>query len=137
MKKLKLRYVALVAIMLLVSFSTALAEAAPEAPAVVFDLTAIINGLIAILATWLVRYAIPWLRTRTQLWQRQLLVDATYAAVNAAEMIYGSGAGKKKMEYVVNDLYRKGIAVDMSAIEAAVKDLPENMKDELLKIDEQ
>lgn len=130
---MKLKYLILVVLLAALTFSVAFAEtAAPAAPAFTWDLTDIINAAIALLVGWLIRYAIPWIRVRTNAWQRQLLVDLIGTAVMAAEQKLGSGKGKEKLDYVINDLHSRGVDIDLAAIEAAVKTLPENMTSALL-----
>ena len=43
--------------------------------------------------------------------------------VYAAEQIYGAGKGSVKLEYVCDELEARGLKVDLSAIEAAVREM--------------
>lgn len=43
--------------------------------------------------------------------------------VYAAEQLYGAGQGSVKLEYVEDELERRGLKVDVSAIEAAVREM--------------
>jgi hypothetical protein len=85
------------------------------------DITPIAEALIALLATLITMKVIPWLKMRLTLQQQELLNAATRTLVFAAEQIYGTGAGAKKLEYVQRGLEERGFTVDMAVIEAAVK----------------
>lgn len=43
--------------------------------------------------------------------------------VYAAEQLYGAGKGTMKLEYVEDELERRGLKADASAIEAAVREM--------------
>lgn len=54
--------------------------------------------------------------------------------VFAAEQLYGSGKGATKLDYVVDELEARGITVDLSAIEAAVREM--NLEQSWLKAEQ-
>ena len=43
--------------------------------------------------------------------------------VYAAEQIYGAGKGSAKLQYVREELENRGLAIDLPAIEAAVREM--------------
>ena len=91
------------------------------------DLTPIFQAIIALLAALVTYKLIPWLKARNELADQEkaqarwnLLTATTKALVFAAEQIYGAGMGHEKLEYVKQELERRGFTVDVSAIEGAV-----------------
>lgn len=86
------------------------------------DLTAIVQAFIALLATVVTCYLIPWIRARTNEKQRDYIRSVIRALVYAAEQLYGAGNGKKKLEYVCEELELRGYDIDLSEIEASVYD---------------
>lgn len=93
-----------------------------------FDLTGLFEIVLSILSVIASCFIIPWLKEKLDAEKLERLVKWVKIAVEAAEQLYGSGAGKQKREYVVNFLLAKGIVFDidkMSAIiESAVYQLP-------------
>ncbi len=90
------------------------------------DLTPIFQALIALLASLITIKVIPWIQTRTNAQQQEMLRASVSVAVYAAEQIYGAGAGHDKLLYVKGQLAKKGFHVDIDEIEAAVQDLSLN-----------
>lgn len=87
------------------------------------DLTPILQTLIGLLAALATAKVIPWIKARTTT-QQQILLQATVGIlVNAAEQIYGAGKGPEKLAYVKAELEKRGLTVDVAAIEAAVREL--------------
>lgn len=94
------------------------------------DLTPIFNAAIVLLAgiitafviPWVQTYVLPWIAANTTEKQRNILHGLYKTAVFAAEQIYGSGAGKEKLEYAKNYIRNKGYTVDYDMIEATVKE---------------
>lgn len=93
-----------------------------------FDFTGIFEIVISVLSVIASCFIIPWLKEKLSAEKLERLVKWVKIAVEAAEQLYGSGAGQQKKEYVVNFLLEKGIVFDadkMSAIiESAVYQLP-------------
>lgn len=92
------------------------------------DITPFVNAAIALIATVISVFLIPWIKSKTTDSQRKQLVEWTKIAVAAAEQIYiGSGRGEEKKEYVLAFLKDAGFNIDLesvnAAIEAAVKQL--------------
>lgn len=86
------------------------------------DLTPILQAVIALAAALITAYVIPWIRSKTTLEQRELLLSVITSLVYAAEQIYGAGHGEDKLAYVVEQLKDRGMTVDVAAIEAIVKE---------------
>ncbi len=87
-----------------------------------FDITSIIEAVIALISAVITVLLIPWIRTKTTESQRQKLVAWTKIAVAAAEQIFkGTGRGEEKKKYVISFLKGKGITFDENSINAAVE----------------
>lgn len=101
----------------------ALAESDAVRQGVEIDLTAIIQAAIGLLAAFITAKVIPWINARTTAQQQALLRAVVQMLVSAAEQIYGSGTGQKKLEYVESQLRQRGYDVDRATIEAAVREM--------------
>ncbi|MCX4355860.1 MAG: phage holin, LLH family [Oscillospiraceae bacterium] len=93
-----------------------------------FDITAIVNAIIAALAAFITVFLVPWIRTKTTSQQREDLIAWIKIAVSAAEQMYkGDKRGEEKKQFVLDFLESNGFTVDdesvNAAIEAAVKQL--------------
>lgn len=86
------------------------------------DLTPIINALILLLAAFVTKKLVPWIKASTNEKQQAALMTATSIAVFAAEQLYGAGKGAEKLEYVVSALEERGYTADIALIEATIKD---------------
>lgn len=84
------------------------------------DLTPILQAVIALLAALVTYRLIPWIRANTTLRQQAFIQATVQTLVYAAEQLYGAGNGSKKLEYVKEQLAKKGFDVDRAEIEAAV-----------------
>ena len=91
------------------------------------DLTPIFQAIIALLAALVTYKLVPWIQSKTTKNQQDALITAARIAVLAAEQVFGSGAGQKKLAYALDALRKAGFNVDSSlaaaAIEKAVRDL--------------
>ena len=85
------------------------------------DLTPLLQAVIALLASIITLKVIPWIKARTTAQQQVLLQSTTEILVRAAEQLYDSGKGQDKLQYVQDELARRGYQVDSAAIEAAVR----------------
>lgn len=85
------------------------------------DLTPVVQAVLALLATLVTARLIPWIKSRTTAQQQQALAAAADVLVYAAEQVYGAGHGAEKLAYVADGMAARGYAVDMAAIEAAVR----------------
>jgi len=94
-----------------------------------FDLTFIIEFVIALIFALVARYVIPWLKKKLDAEQLENIQTWVTIFVDAAEQLYqGRGRGEEKLTYVLERLEEKGFTIDISElramIEAAVYDLP-------------
>lgn len=92
------------------------------------DITPVVNAVIALAATVVSVFLIPWIMSKTTAQQRSELVAWAKIGVAAAEQIYvGQGRGDEKKQYVLEFLKSKGFDLNEesvnNAIEAAVKQL--------------
>lgn len=86
------------------------------------DFTPIIQALIALIASIITVWVIPWIKAKTTNEQQAGIRATIRTLVFAAEQVYGAGNGEAKLAYVVDRLRGKGIYVDRFEIEAAVKE---------------
>lgn len=87
------------------------------------NLTAIINAVIALLAAIVTYRVIPWIKAKTTNEQQAYMRALVKAGVYAAEQLYNTeGMGKLKLEYVKSFLQQHGFDVEITEIEAAVKE---------------
>ena len=84
------------------------------------DLTPIFQAIIALLAALVTYKLIPWIRSKTNQSQQEMMRAMVKTFVFAAEQIYGAGKGKEKLEYVKGALQEAGFDVNLDEIEAAV-----------------
>lgn len=93
-----------------------------------FDITTIIEAVIALVISVVTAVVIPFIRSKTTERQRENINGWVKIAVAAAEQLYkGSGRGAEKKDYVVTWLESFGVTVDDERldvlIEAAVYEL--------------
>ena len=74
-----------------------------------FDITDIIECVIALLSALVSAFVIPYIKSRLSESKRSQLIFWIKTAVRAAEQLYGSKTGKDKKEYVVSFLLSKGM----------------------------
>ena len=97
------------------------------------DLTPLINAFIAVLAGLLLRFLIPWIRSKTTESQHGDLLRWVEIAVSAAQQMYYQSSGAERKDYVLKFLEEHGFDIDDpavdAAIEAAVLQLHESLKE--------
>ena len=86
------------------------------------DITTIINAVIALIGAIITYKVVPWIKTKTTVEQQKLLEATVKTLVFAAEQLYGAGEGTAKLDYVVDELEKRGFTADRVAIEATVKE---------------
>lgn len=131
---------ALVAVLACTTMAEELIPApSPEVPAgkqitYTVDITKLIIAAIGIVMSyimaWIAKKIVPpvqaWLAAHTTHEQRETLARLTNEAVKAAEQIIkGPGRGAERLRYVVDQIEAHGFTADITAIEAAVKDMNE------------
>lgn len=94
------------------------------------DLTPLFQAIIILIATIITVKVIPWIKAKNAqadqetAQKRWEMMQATIRVlVFAAEQLYGAGAGYEKLEYVKQELEKRGFTVDPAAIEGAVAEL--------------
>lgn len=105
-----------------------------------FDFTGIFEIVLSIIAVVVSCFIVPLLKEKLDAEKLERLVKWVKIAVEAAEQLYGSGAGQQKKEYVVNFLLEKGIVFDANKvatiIESAVYQLPKWLETQFKTEDE-
>lgn len=105
-----------------------------------FDFTGIFEIVLSIIAVVVSCFIVPILKEKLSAEKIERLVKWVKIAVEAAEQLYGSGAGQQKKEYVVNFLLEKGIVFDANKvatiIESAVYQLPKWLETQFKTEDE-
>lgn len=105
-----------------------------------FDFTGIFEIVLSIIAVVVSCFIVPILKEKLSAEKLERLVKWVKIAVEAAEQLYGSGAGQQKKEYVVNFLLEKGIVFDANKvatiIESAVYQLPKWLETQFKTEDE-
>ncbi len=146
MKKVLLAVLLVIAIIIAVATPYAVAEQEPapeteqtevvqaESPTTIFvpvekedgiNLTAIINSILVLIAAFITKKVIPYMKARMTAAQYAQFEAAVRVGVYAAEEIYKSGHGEEKLNYVIDYLDRKGFSVDIDQIKAAVYQMRE------------
>ena len=95
------------------------------------DLTQIILAVITLIFGILMRYVIPAAKEKLNTDQMALLRIAVKTAVYAAEQMYTSDQGQKKLQYVIDLLWQQGYIVDPMQVEDSTRALIEAMVKEL------
>lgn len=91
-----------------------------DPPAAAVDLTPLLQAVISLCASLITAFLIPWIKAKYSAEKRQRIAAVYQTLVYAAEQLFGTGAGDKKLKWVIDQLYAKGFAVDRAAIEAEV-----------------
>lgn len=97
------------------------------------DLTPLIEVVIALIAALISTKLIPWIKTRATAEQQALLQATIKTLVYAAEQLYGAGTGSAKLDYVVEELEKRGYTADRAQIEAAVMQMSKQLTGEGMK----
>ncbi|MBM7592237.1 phage holin [Brevibacillus fulvus] len=87
-----------------------------------FDMTKIVEALIALVAAVITAFVIPYIRSKTTEAQRSQIQAWVNIAVAAAEQIFnGNDRGAEKKRYVLDFLKSKGFTLDDAAIENLIE----------------
>lgn len=88
--------------------------------------------VLMILAALITRYAIPWIRAKTENSVMQALIDWTMQAVMAAEQTHDAGTGAEKKaivtEFIKRLLIQKNISLSDEEIEMLIEAAVRQMK---------
>ena len=80
-------------------------------------ITPVVNAVIALAATVVSVFLIPWIKSKTTAQQRSELVAWAKIGVAAAEQIYvGQGRGDEKKQYVLEFLKSKGFDLNEESV---------------------
>lgn len=97
------------------------------------DLTPIFNAFIALIAALISAFVIPWIKRKTNKYDREEMTHWIEIAVAAAQQMYHQLNGPERKEYVQQFLISKGYDVSSkeidNAIEAAVLKLHKELGD--------
>jgi len=95
-----------------------------------FDITIIVEALIALIAAVITAVVIPYIKSKTNAQQQAEITAWVKIAVSAAEQIYtGSGRGAEKKEYVLEWLAQRNITVDAGKLDAMIEAAVYALKD--------
>ena len=97
------------------------------------DLTQIILAVITLIGGLVARYVIPWIKSKLDDRQTEMLASIVRVAVFAAEQLFNSTEGKEKKEYVLNLLKENGYDVDSATIDALIEATVKELKIEMGK----
>ena len=87
-----------------------------------FDITPIVEAVIALIGVIITCIVIPYVRSKTTAQQREELNAWIKIAVAAAEQIYqGAGRGEEKKQYVLDWLEDHNVTVDEDRIDALIE----------------
>ena len=87
-----------------------------------FDMTPIIEAVIALVFVVIAVFVIPYIRSKTTLSQQAEIQSLVTIAVTAAEQIFrGTGLGAKKKAYVLQWLQDHGVTVNLDKLDAMIE----------------
>lgn len=87
-----------------------------------FDITPVIEAVIALAGVVVSCVLIPYIKSKTTAEQQKEINAWVKIAVSAAEQIYvGSGRGEEKKAYVIKWLREHGITVDEAKLDALIE----------------
>lgn len=84
------------------------------------DLTPLLEAIISLVATVITIFLIPWLRERFGNEKLNKAKSWVEIAVLAAEKLYGSGNGKKKLAYARSFLAEHNVKLDFDTLKVMV-----------------
>lgn len=85
-----------------------------------FDLTPIVEAIIALVGTAITAFLIPWIKTKYGNETLAKMQSWVHIGVFAAEKLYGSGNGAAKLQYVENFLAEHKVKLDTKTLAAMV-----------------
>lgn len=88
-----------------------------------FDFTAIFQAVLALLGAIITYWLVPYVKSKATAQQQANVAILVRTAVQAAEQLYGAGMGKAKLDYAQAWLNERGVNYSRAEIEAAVRDL--------------
>lgn len=95
------------------------------------DFTPILQALVALIATIITVFVIPYIKSKTSAQQLEKAQIWTRIAVSAAEQLFsGTALGKQKKQYVLNFLAEHNIILDEAAVDALIESAVNALKNE-------
>lgn len=88
-----------------------------------FDFTAIFQAILALLGAIITYWLVPYVKSKATAQQQANVAVLVRTAVAAAEQLYGAGMGEDKLDYAQQWLNERGVKYSRAEIEAAVRDL--------------
>lgn len=88
-----------------------------------FDFTAIFQAILALLGAIITYWLVPYVKAKATAQQQANVAILVRTAVAAAEQLYGAGMGEDKLDYAQAWLNERGVKYSRAEIEAAVRDL--------------
>lgn len=85
------------------------------------DLTPIFNAFIALVATLITAFVVPWIRRNTTAKDREEFFKWVEIAVAAAEQLFHVTQGKEKKKAVIEFLEAQGFTFTESEVDAAIE----------------
>lgn len=85
------------------------------------DLTPVINAFIALVATIITAFVVPWIKRNTSAKDREELLKWVEIAVMAAQQLHYQLKGEERKQYVLDFLAQKGYDVSSEEIENAIE----------------
>lgn len=85
------------------------------------DYTALIQAIIALAATLITAYLIPYIKAKAGAAKYEKIMAVVRVSVRAAEQLYGAGKGDEKLKYVEQRLLEQGIKVDLATIKDMIE----------------
>ena len=87
-----------------------------------YDITPIVQAIIAFIGAIITCVLIPWIRSKTTKEQQEEIKQWVKIAVAAAEQIFvGQGRGEEKKQWVLEFLSKYNLKVDLDAIDAMIE----------------
>lgn len=101
-----------------------------------FDFTAIFQAILALLGAIITYWLIPYIKSKATAQQQEYVAVLVRTAVAAAEQLYGAGMGSAKLDYAQQWLNERGVQYSRAEIEAAVRELSNDIVSVLNASDE-
>lgn len=97
------------------------------------DITSVLEAVIALAATVITVFLIPWISGKTTAQEREDLLGWVDIAVAAAQQLYYKCSGSQRLDYALAFLEEKGFDIDdgavVDAVEAAVLKLHQKLEE--------
>lgn len=85
------------------------------------DITEFVGAVLTLIGIAITTFLIPYIKTKTNKEEQQMLSVLVQTAVQAAEQIFvGTGLGQKKKEWVLEYLTNHGIKINIDSVSAEI-----------------